>query len=72
LVKDKLSPWTNKACGDRPLSEKSEMHLGLRPWPSKAKKNKVVDLNPTLWGQREIAFAAAALAVVGMVVYKAK
>ena len=63
------------------------MHLGLRPWPSKAKKDdakkddakkddakkdKVVDHNPKLWGYQEIAFAACALAVVGIVIYKNK
>ena len=53
------------------------MHLGLRPWPSKAKKadvkkDKVVDLNPKSWGYQEIAFAACALAVVVTVIYKNK
>ena len=40
LVKEKLAPWTDKAFLDRPLTEKSEMNLGLRPWPSKEKKDK--------------------------------
>ena len=56
------------------------MHLGLRPWPSKAKKDgdkkkdekdKPVDATPKVWGYGEIAFVVSALAVFGMVVYKA-
>jgi len=55
------------------------MNLGLRPWPSKAKKDdkakeqkdKPIDATPKVWGYGEIAFVVGALAVFGMVVFKA-
>ena len=78
LVKDKLAPWTNKAYLDRPLSEKSEMNLGLRPWPSKEKKEgdkkkeaPKEDVAPKKWGYGELAFVAGAIAVFGVIIFKA-
>jgi len=38
LVNEKLAVWTDKTMAARPLSERAEMLLGIRPWPSKAKK----------------------------------
>jgi len=35
LVKSNLAEHTNQECAARPLTEKSEMLLGLRPWPKK-------------------------------------
>ncbi len=38
LVKSKLAPYTDPAEAGKPLTELSEMHLGLRPFPKKKKK----------------------------------
>jgi len=38
LVHEKLAVWTDKTMAARPLSERAEMLLGIRPWPSKQKK----------------------------------
>ena len=38
LVVSKLSPFTDGAMTSRPLSERSEMLLGLRPYPKREKK----------------------------------
>lgn len=46
LVKDRLAPWTDKAYLGRPLTENSEMNLGLRPWPSKTKKDDKKEEKP--------------------------
>lgn len=45
LVCSKLSPFTDCAMTSRPLSEKSEMLLGLRPYPKREKKEE--DNKPT-------------------------
>ena len=38
IVHAKLSKWTDSTLTDRPLSERSEMLLGLRPYPKREKK----------------------------------
>ena len=38
LVKSKLAPYTDPKEAGKPLTELSEMHLGLRPFPKKKKK----------------------------------
>ena len=38
LVKDKLAKYTDSSLTDKPLSERAEMLLGLRPYPKREKK----------------------------------
>lgn len=38
IVKSKLSQFTDSSYLSRPLTELSEMHLGMRPFPKKVKK----------------------------------
>ena len=73
-VHTKLSVWTDSALSGRPLSEKSEMLLGLRPYPKREKKDdkkeeaKETPAEP--FGPGHYAFLAGAVAVLGLIVYK--
>ena len=76
-----LGTWTDSAFLDKPLTELSEMHLGLRPFPKKEKKpvdakkedkkeSKAEDSKRTI-SYGEMAMAAYVVGLFGYLVYKA-
>ena len=73
----KLSTWTDSSFLDKPLTEKSEMHLGLRPFPKKVPKPDDKKESKTEESKRgpisygEMAMAAYVVGLFGYLVYKA-